>query len=153
VAFPVGPHLENQKTTKSEMTQRKGVIMERINISYHGDPIDRENKGQIKAQLAYHMGDAPSDASMCCCLSNEPEGYACNLRVHSAKGHLALHRESKDLNHLMEIVYASLKDSFAKWHVDPNHFAKSHPLTQVPCKGASHKDLTCPMHSFSHTES
>lgn len=122
--------------------------MERININYHGKEIDIHDKAQIKAKIGYHLGDAPSDASACCCISNEDEGYACNLRVHSAKGHIFIHRESKSLDNLMEFVYQSMEDSFKKWHKDPNHFAKSHPLSKVPCKSASHQVLECPLHVF-----
>ncbi len=126
--------------------------MERININYHGLKIDQKDRAQIKAQLGYHMGDAPSDATACCCISNEVEGYACNLRVHSAKGHVYIHRESKDLEHLMSFIYDSMNDAFKKWRKDPNHFAKSHPMEKIPCKGASHKNLTCPIDSFAHAD-
>lgn len=123
--------------------------MERINIHYHGDPIDHDERAHIKAQIGYYMGDAPSDATACCCLSREPEGFACNLRVHSAKGHVYIHRESKNLETLMTFIYDSMKDSFEKWHRDPNHFAKSHPMEKVPCKSASHRNLQCPIDSLS----
>ena len=52
--------------------------MERININYFGDDITKEEKAHLKAQLSYYMGDAPSDASLCSCISKEPEGFACN---------------------------------------------------------------------------
>ncbi len=123
--------------------------MERINIFYHGQEIASEDRASIKAQLAYHLGDGPSDASICCCISNEPEGLACNVKIHSQKGHVSIHRESNNLVALMNYVFHSMKDAFQKWHRDPDHFAKSHPLTKAPCKGASHKNLRCPVQSFS----
>ncbi len=126
--------------------------MERINIHFLGDDISQEIKAKIKAKISYHMGDAPSDATACCCISNEKEGFACNLRVHSAKGHVYIHRESKDMDHLLDFVYDSMKDSFEKWHKDPDHFAKSHPLEKLPCKGASHHNLKCPIGGYSHSE-
>ena len=126
--------------------------MERINISYHGREIDKENKATIKANIALHMRDAPSDATACCCISSEEEGFACNLKIHSAKGHVSIHRESRDLKQLFKFVYDSMDQSFKKWHEDPDHFAKSHPMDKTPCRTASHKNLKCPMHSLSHSE-
>lgn len=126
--------------------------MERINIHYFGSEISKEDKAQIKADVSYSMGDAPSDASVCCCLSSEAEGYACNLKVHSAKGHVHIHRESRDLKKLMKMIYKSLSLSMQQWHKDPDHFAKSHPLAQTPCRSASHKILECPLDSHSSLE-
>jgi hypothetical protein len=119
--------------------------MERLNIQYHGMDIPVADRGQIKAHLGFLMGDAPSDASMCCCLSLEPEGYAANIHVHSATGHVFIHRESKSLEQLMVYLSQSMKDSFEKWHKDPQHFAKNHPMEKHPCRGASHRKLQCPL--------
>lgn len=119
--------------------------MERITFNFHGQEIAKEDQQKIKADLGFHLRPAPSDATACCCISNESEGFACNLRVHSAKGHFYIHRESKDLEQLMRYVYQSMERSFADWHRDPDHYSKNHPLEQIPCKGASHQDLPCPL--------
>ena len=83
--------------------------MDRININFIGDSISTDEKAQIKAKISYHMGDAPSDASVCCCISAETAGFAANMQVHSAKGHVFIHRESKNLEQLMEFVFESMK--------------------------------------------
>lgn len=122
--------------------------MERINIFYHGSELSNEERGRIKAQLGYHLGDAPSDSTLCCCISNEENLIACNLRVHSASGHIFIHRESHDLNQAMECIYDSMKQSFKHWHRNQVGFAKSHPLTNNPCKSASHGPIDCPLNYF-----
>ena len=126
--------------------------MERININYHGKEISIEDKAQIKADIALHMRSAPSDATACCCISSENEGFACNIRIHSAKGHVFIHRESRNLSQLFKFVFNSMDKSFSDWHENPEHFAKNHPLSQAPCKSASHKNLACPLEAFSHAE-
>lgn len=122
--------------------------MERINIFYYGGELTNSERGEIKAQLGYHLGDAPSDSTLCCCISNEEKGIACNLRVHSASGHIFIHRESHTLNQLMEYVYDSMKQSFKHWHRDHQQFAKSHPLTNNPCKSVGHNAIDCPLNNF-----
>lgn len=124
--------------------------MERINLHFHGKEVNNEDKANIKAQISFHMGNAPSDAMACCCISNEKEGFACNLRVHSAKGHIFIHRESLELEQLLKFVFDSMDQSFKDWHRDPKHFAKSHPLSKNPCKSSSHKNLACPIDAYSH---
>lgn len=126
--------------------------MERIKIHYHGTEIEQPLRAKIKANISYHVGSAPSDASVCCCISNEDEGFAVNLQVHSAKGHVFIHRESKNLNQLLNFLYSSMDDSFKRWHQNPEHFAKTHPMEKNPCKSASHKNLSCPLDSFSHAD-
>ena len=124
--------------------------MERINIHFHGQEIPKEEQVQIKAQLSYHLGDGPSDASICCCISKEKEGLAANLQVHSAMGHTFIHRESHTLNQLMNYVYDSMKRSFKDWHKNKEQFAKSHPMERNPCRTASHKALRCPINAYSN---
>lgn len=123
--------------------------MERINIFYHGGELSTADRGRIKANLGYYLGDAPSDSTLCCCISNEEKGIACNLRVHSASGHIFIHRESQNLSQLMDYVYDSMKQTFKHWHRDQKHFAKCHPLTNSPCKSASHNPIACPLNIFS----
>jgi hypothetical protein len=53
----------------------------------------------------------------------------------------------------MELVNESMKDSFEKWHRDPAHFAKSHPMERTPCRGASHNELKCPIDSYLNEDS
>ena len=124
----------------------------RINIHYFGEKPSKEEIAKIKADVAYHLGDAPSDASLCCCISGEDQGYAVNMQIHSAGGHIFIHRESRSLEQVLKFVYQSMKDSFEKWHRDPQHFAKQHPLTQNPCRTASHKVIECPLYAVSHSD-
>lgn len=126
--------------------------MERIRIHYHGAEIPQETRAHIKANVSFHIGSAPSDASVCCCISSEKEGYAVNMQVHSAKGHVFIHRESKDLDHLMSFLFDSMESSFKQWHQDPDHFAKTHPMEKNPCKSASHKNLRCPLDAYAHRD-
>ncbi len=126
--------------------------MERISIHYHNQEIDSDTRAKIKAQVSYHLGSAPSDASLCCCFSCEDEGYAVNLQVHSAQGHVFIHRECKDLEQLLKFLYESMENSFSKWHSNPNHFAKSHPMEKNPCRSASHKNLNCPLDAYAHAD-
>lgn len=126
--------------------------MERIGVHYHGREISQKIRARIKAQISFHMGDAPSDASVCCCISNEKEGFACNIQVHSATGHIFIHRESKDLETLLSYIYDSMKRSFKDWKKSPERFSKKHPLSQNPCKAASHKNLSCPIQAYAHAD-
>lgn len=124
--------------------------MERIHLKFHGQSIAREDQSKIKAQISYHMGDAPSDASICCCISQEQEGFACNIQVHSAKGHLFIHRESRSLKKLLEYIYDSMSRSFGDWHKSLESFSKKHPLQTNPCRGASHRYINCPINAYSN---
>lgn len=127
--------------------------MERINIHFHGQEISKEDQAQIKANLSYHLGDGPSDASICCCISKEKEGLAANLQVHSATGHTFIHRESHTLEQLLSYLYESMKLSFKNWHDNQKQFAKSHPMEKNPCRSASHKILKCPINAYAHASS
>ena len=127
--------------------------MERIHISVHGGEIQSGDLAKMKAQLSYYMGDAPSDASLCSCLSIEKSGLAFNLQVHSAQGHLFIHREGLTLSTLMKFVYESLERSLKDWRKSPESFKKKHPMIQNPCRGASHRSINCPTNAFSNQAS
>ena len=124
--------------------------MNRINIHFHGQNLEKSEISKIKAQPSFHLGSAPSDASLCCCISKEAEGLACNLQIHSANGHVFIHRESRELETLLKFIYQSMDNCFEKWRIDPNHFSKKHPMQKYPCKSVSHKTLICPIKSYSN---
>jgi hypothetical protein len=127
--------------------------MERIGIHYHGKELSSEEKARIKAQISFHMGDAPSDASLCCCFSSEKEGFACNMQIHSATGHFFIHRESKELDQLLSFClrqHEKILSGLAK--KNPERYSKSHPLAQNPCKASSHKNLHCPIGAYAHAD-
>lgn len=124
--------------------------MERIQMYFKDCETSSSKNAEIKAKVSYYLGLAPSDASACCCISKNKEQFFCNMRVHSAKGHLHIHRESKSLERLLEFLYDSLKQSFEQWHRDPNHFAKTHPLGSTPCRDEEHQVIACPYHSYAN---
>lgn len=126
--------------------------MDRINLHFHGKEIEQSDRAEIKAVLGYHLGDGPSDASICCCISNEKEGLAANLQVHSASGHFFIHRESQSLEKLLSYICESMTRSFKDWQNNKKGFADRHPMEKNICRGASHKALPCPLKSFANQE-
>lgn len=127
-----------------------GGSMERIQVYFSNCELPSSEKGQIVAKISYYLGLAPSDASCCSCISKNNDQFVCNMRVHSAKGHLHIHRESRSLETLLKFVYDSLKTSFEQWHRDPNHFAKTHPIGSTPCRDEEHRVIKCPYQSFAN---
>lgn len=125
---------------------------ERLNIYFHGDNFTSTEKSKIKADLAYHMRSGPSDATLCCCIFKEEKGLACNIRVHSATGHIFIHRESHHLDRLLKYVYDSMEKSFSNWHQDQKHFSQSHPLTKSPCMTIDHQPIDCPLHNYAEAQ-
>ncbi|MCB0379419.1 MAG: hypothetical protein KDD33_13075 [Bdellovibrionales bacterium] len=124
--------------------------MERIMVNYHNFEPSHETQGDIKAQLGYNLRTGPSDASLCSCISKDGDHYSINVRVHSGTGHFQFHRESASLEKLMAFIRESMELAFAKWHADPSHFEKSHPIGHTPCRTSEHKVIDCPNHQYSN---
>ena len=124
--------------------------MDRINLYFHNCELGSVVKSRISANIGFYLGKAPSDASTCCCISQKNEHYTCNMRVHSAQGHLHIHRESKSLETLLNFVYDSLKRSLDQWHKDPQRYKNSHPMGASPCRDQDHNVVHCPYKSYAN---
>ena len=124
--------------------------MERISIYPHNLSEQDCRVNEFKALFGNALKTAPSDASLCCCITAEDGGYTLNMRIHSASGHFPIHSRSNDIDELVEMTTQKMCELFKDWHNNPKNFLKDHKLGEKPCFHNDGKVMACPQGSYAN---